>query len=134
VEGAYRPDLYDVEYDEDGHLAARTSQSGAPPIVTRRYVANLDAFPTATSVIAPGSVFGDYFLVEASRGCEWGCRFCAAGFMYRPIRSRSVEQLKETVAAGLEARPTIGLVGAEMASVPGVAELCEFVSVRGWTP
>ena len=54
--------------------------------------------------------------------------------MYRPIRNRSVERLKEEAATGLEARPTIGLVGAEMASVPGIAELCEFVADRGGRP
>ena len=136
VEGAYRPDLYDVEYDEDGHLAARTSQSGAPPIVTRRYVANLDAFPTATSVIAPGSVFGDYFLVEASRGCEWGCRFCAAGFMYRPVRHRSAESMTAQALEGLPhaAAATVGLVGAEMASHPAIASTCERISAAGGRP
>ncbi len=42
----------------------------------------------------PDAVFGDMYLVEASRGCEWGCRFCAAGFMYRPVRYRSPERLR----------------------------------------
>ncbi len=136
VEGAYRPDRYDVEYGESGHLVRRTPKDGAPAVVTRRYVANLDAFPTATSVVAPGSVFGDYFLVEASRGCEWGCRFCAAGFMYRPVRHRSAESMTAQALEGLPhaAASTVGLVGAEMASHPAIASTCERIAAAGGRP
>jgi radical SAM superfamily enzyme YgiQ (UPF0313 family) len=136
VEGAYRPDLYDVEYDDEGNLAARTAHAGAPAVITRRYVENLDKFPTATSIIAPGSVFGDYFLVEASRGCEWGCRFCAAGFMYRPVRHRSAESLTAQALEGLpsSAASTVGLVGAEMASHPAIASTCERIAAAGGRP
>src|SRR2546422_8993152 len=71
------------------------------------------------------------YLVEASRGCEWGCRFCAAGFMYRPVRYRSPDTLRASIVRGLAERDTIGLVGAEMASLPGVAALCQEVAARG---
>ena len=134
VEGAYRPDRYTIDYAADGTIQSVSYRGPGGGAVKRRLIADLDRFSTASKVLAPEAVFGDMYLVEASRGCEWGCRFCAAGYMYRPIRSRSVDNLKETVAAGLEARPTIGLVGAEMASVPGIAELCEFVADRGGRP
>lgn len=135
VVGAYRPDLHEEVY-EDGVLVGRRSAAGADAKVVRRYVANLDAFPTSTSVIAPGSVFGDYFLVEASRGCEWGCRFCAAGYMYRPVRHRSAESLTAQALAGLpeSAAKTVGLVGAEMASQPGIAATCERIVAAGGRP
>jgi radical SAM superfamily enzyme YgiQ (UPF0313 family) len=136
VEGAYRPDQHEEVYDGTGLLVARRSAPGIAPTVRRRYVANLDAFPTATSIVAPGSVFGDYFLVEASRGCEWGCRFCAAGFMYRPVRHRSAESLTAQALAGLpnSAAATVGLVGAEMASHPGIASTCERIAGAGGRP
>jgi radical SAM superfamily enzyme YgiQ (UPF0313 family) len=134
VEGAYRPDRYAIEYAGDGTIQSVSYRGPGSGTVKRRLVADLDRFPTASRVLAPEAVFGDMVLVEASRGCEWGCRFCAAGYMYRPIRSRSLDVLRAQAEEGLGARSTIGLVGAEMASVPGVAELCEFVADRGGRP
>jgi radical SAM superfamily enzyme YgiQ (UPF0313 family) len=133
VEGAYRPNLHEEVYGDDGNLCERISAPGVAPVVRRRYLSDLDKFPTATAVVAPGSVFGDYFLVEASRGCEWGCRFCAAGFMYRPVRHRSAESLTSQAIAGLScsSAATVGLVGAEMASHPSIASTCERIADAG---
>jgi len=131
VAGCYRPDRYEPSYADDGTIASIAYRGPGSGVVTRRLVADLDRFTTASKVLAPEAVFGDMYLVEASRGCEWGCRFCAAGYMYRPIRHRSVEALQAAALEGLAHRSTIGLVGAEMASVPGVADVCELVAERG---
>src|SRR5205809_440336 len=131
VRGAYRPDRYSPEYDAAGDLLAFPYRGPGGGRVERRFVADLDGFDTNSEILTPETVFGDMYLVEASRGCEWGCRFCAAGFMYRPVRYRSAEGLKQSVAAGLKERATIGLVGAEMASQPGIAALCEFIGQAG---
>ncbi|HYB99656.1 MAG TPA: radical SAM protein [Candidatus Limnocylindrales bacterium] len=132
VEGAYRPDLYEPIYGEFGLTGLRVA-AGAPERVRRRYVADLDRFPAATSIVAPDAVFGEYFLVEASRGCEWGCRFCAAGFMYRPVRHRGAESLTAQALEGLpeSSAATVGLVGAEMASHPAIASTCERIAEAG---
>jgi radical SAM superfamily enzyme YgiQ (UPF0313 family) len=131
VEGAYRPDRFEPVYGESGDLCEVRVVDGGDPIVRRRYVKDLDLAPTTTAVVAPEAVFGEYFLVEASRGCEWGCRFCAAGFMYRPVRHRSTEGVRRDAIAGLEVAKTIGLVGAEMASHPGIATTCERINQAG---
>src|SRR5215472_10302515 len=94
-------------------------------------IRNLDRFTTASLILTEESVFGDMYLVEASRGCQWGCRFCAAGFMYRPIRYRSAQNLIADATRGLSERRVIGLVGAEMASVPGVSDVAEAVADGG---
>ncbi len=134
VEGAYRPDAYTCHYDGSGDLVAFEARDGAPERVVRRYLSDLDLAPTTTTVVAPGSVFGDYYLVEASRGCEWGCRFCAAGYMYRPVRHRSAEGVTRDALAGLRYSDTIGLVGAEMASHPGIAATCGRIAAAGGRP
>ena len=134
VRGAYRPDRYHPRYDTGGALVAFDYTGPASARVERRYVRDLDAFATGSEILTDEAVFGDMFLVEASRGCEWGCRFCAAGFMYRPVRYRRAERLRERIARGLEERRTIGLVGAEMASQPGIAGLCQEIAARGGRP
>src|SRR5581483_9672013 len=131
IEGAYLPELFVPQYDEQGRIVHVEYRGEGKPRVNRRLVKNLDAYPTTSQVLSPEAVFGDMFLVEASRGCEWGCRFCAAGFMYRPVRYRSFASVKQSVTEGLRERSTIGLVGAEMASQPGVAALCEFIGQAG---
>ncbi|GIW45523.1 MAG: radical SAM protein [Candidatus Binatia bacterium] len=130
VAGCYVPKFYEPEYEGPSVKALRHHGPGCHR-VQRRVVWNLDRYSTTTRVIAADAVFGDMFLVEASRGCQWGCRFCAAGYMYRPLRNRSLRWLSRAVEAGLEYRKTIGLVGAEMGSVPGVAALASAVAQRG---
>jgi radical SAM superfamily enzyme YgiQ (UPF0313 family) len=134
VRGAYRPDRWTPRYDASGDLAGVDYDGPGVARVERRYVADLDRVVTESTVLAPDAVFGDMYLVETSRGCEWGCRFCAAGFMYRPVRYRSPDTIRAGVERGLAARSTIGLVGAEMASLPGVASLCQEIAARGGRP
>lgn len=131
VEGAYLPDLWQPHYHQDGRLAALEYLGTGSERVKRRLVHDLNRFSTSSLILTEESVFGDMFLVEASRGCQWGCRFCAAGFMYRPIRYRAPQRLIAEAQRGLTQRNVIGLVGAEMASVPGIAEIATAVADNG---
>ena len=130
VAGTYVPAFYEPAYD-GGELTGINYHGPGESQVERRLVWDLNQFPTTTRVLSDEAVFGDMMLVEASRGCQWGCRFCAAGYMYRPIRTRGVDALAQSVRAGLAHRQTIGLVGAEMASVPGVDVLSEIAAEGG---
>src|SRR5260221_684384 len=128
VEGAYVPEYYAPVYDETGRLQSVAYSGVGGARVKRRLIRDLNQFPTSSLILTDESVFGDMFLVEASRGCQWGCRFCAAGFMYRPIRYRKPENLVAEAVRGLGERNVIGLVGAEMASVPGVAQIASAIA------
>jgi radical SAM superfamily enzyme YgiQ (UPF0313 family) len=131
VGGAYLPDYFQPQLDEIGRIRKVTYSGPGEPRVQRRMIRDLDRFTTASLILTEESVFGDMYLVEASRGCQWGCRFCAAGFMYRPIRYRSAQNLIADATRGLSERRVIGLVGAEMASVPGVSDVAEAVADGG---
>lgn len=130
IRGAYDPQSHVPAFD--GARTVHVEHRGpGPATIERRLIWDLNAFATTTQVLSDEAVFGDMVLVEASRGCQWGCRFCAAGYMYRPIRTRGVDQLEAAVRAGLDKRKTIGLVGAEMGSVPGVDRLSQIAADAG---
>jgi radical SAM superfamily enzyme YgiQ (UPF0313 family) len=131
VEGAYLPDYFTPLLDSSGRIESVRYSGPGEPKVCRRLLSDLDRFSTSSLILTEESVFGDMFLVEASRGCQWGCRFCAAGFMYRPIRYRSPDKIMAEATRGLGERKVIGLVGAEMASVPGVADIATAVADAG---
>ena len=86
--GCYVPGRYEVEYGDSrapaGQWVTRfTPLGGAPARVVRQYVADLAKVATSRVLDSPSAQFGDLFLTEVARGCLWGCRFCAAGFVQR---------------------------------------------------
>ena len=90
--GIYVPSLYDVTYHDDGTVAAITPRDGAPAVVTKRIVRDMDKafFPTKT-IVPSTEIVQDRVMLELFRGCIRGCRFCQAGYVYRPVRNRSRE-------------------------------------------
>jgi radical SAM superfamily enzyme YgiQ (UPF0313 family) len=124
VPGAYAPCFYDVRYASDGTLAAWVPAADVPPRIVRPHLKDLSAAPTCSTVVTPDTAFGGAFLVEVGRGCPHGCRFCSAGFVYRPPRFRTEDSLARTIAQGLGRSAQIGLVGAAVSDLPGLAALC----------
>jgi radical SAM family uncharacterized protein len=94
IEGIYVPSMYDVEYNGDGTVKSCRPKDGVPQRVKKRIVTDFDASFYPTSPIVPYlGVVHDRVTVEVMRGCTRGCRFCQAGFIYRPIRERSADTL-----------------------------------------
>ncbi|MBE6954729.1 MAG: TIGR03960 family B12-binding radical SAM protein [Ruminococcaceae bacterium] len=94
IPGVYVPSLYEHVYAPDGTIERIVPQPGAPKVVTKRIVQNLDKAYYPTKGIVPSTeIVHDRMNLEIFRGCIRGCRFCQAGYCYRPVRSKSPEVL-----------------------------------------
>ena len=90
IPGVYIPAFYDVEYYEDGRVKAITpNEPGIPARITKAIIKDLNEFAPPTNFVVPmvGAI-QDRASIEVLRGCVRGCRFCQAGFLYRPMRQR----------------------------------------------
>ncbi|HET8724707.1 MAG TPA: radical SAM protein [Anaeromyxobacteraceae bacterium] len=136
--GAYVPSLYDVEYADTraagGEWVTRFEpRDGASPTVKRLYVPDLRKVPTSRVVETPGAQFGDLFLTEVARGCLWGCRFCAAGFVQRPYREVDLEVLRAEARKGIALGLRVGLVGPDTSDHTGLDPLTCTIAAEGGT-
>jgi len=132
LEGVYVPERYDVAYAVDGTVADVVARDGAPAVVAKRRLRNVNAFETIAAVKTSQAEYGHMALLEVGKGCGRGCRFCLEGQVYRPVRHRSVDALRETVermAASGERR--IGLVGACVSDYPWLGDLLKIVEDNG---
>jgi radical SAM family uncharacterized protein len=103
VPGVYVPSLYEAHYLADGRLAAvEPIDPAAPPVVEKRTIADLAAWPYPKQQLVPlTEVVHDRLNVEVFRGCTRGCRFCQAGMITRPVRERPAGQVRRMVSEGL---------------------------------
>lgn len=131
VPGVYVPRFYQPTYEEDGRIREiKKLVVGLPDKIERRWIEDLDEYQTASYILTPHTQFGDMYLLEISRGCGRHCRFCMAGFCYRPPRIRNLETVWEMIKRGLTYRDKLGLVGAAISDYYYIDELCERLKER----
>lgn len=128
IPSIYVPSLYQVSYQPDGTVASITPTEGAPATVTKRIVRDMDKsyYPTHT-IIPSTEIVHDRVMLELFRGCIRGCRFCQAGYCYRPVRPKSVETL---VRQGIEACKDSGYQEMTLSSLSssdyrGLTQVCD---------
>jgi radical SAM family uncharacterized protein len=129
--GFYVPSLYQVSYDDKGRIAEFSPQPGVPHKVKR-----VRAFPGAwelpqSTIVTPDTHFSGMALLEIGRACGRGCRFCAAGFIYRPPRLIDEPILLNEIAKALERSPKVGLISPGIADIPEINEVLKFVLQHG---
>jgi radical SAM superfamily enzyme YgiQ (UPF0313 family) len=138
LKGAYVPSLYEVEYSDtrrpEGRWVTRFApRDGAPARVVRAYAPDLRGVATSRVVDSPDAQFGDLYLTEVARGCLWGCRFCAAGFVQRPYREVDLETLRAEARKGIERGQRVGLVGPDTSDYTGLDPLTCAIGEAGGT-
>jgi radical SAM family uncharacterized protein len=124
VPGAYVPAFYSVDYQQDGTIASFNPVEDVPTSVKRVYLKNLNGSATCSTVLTANTAFDRTYLIEVGRGCPHGCRFCSAGFIYRPPRFRPISLLTENISRAVSLTDRVGLVGAAIADLPGIDDLC----------
>ncbi|MFZ5766223.1 MAG: radical SAM protein [Thermodesulfobacteriota bacterium] len=123
VPGCYVPSLYTMHCGEKGRLAAIVPASDAIPFPVRRPTLINSPVAGHSRLLTPDAEFADLFLVEMGRGCSRGCRFCAAGFVYRPPRLWTAEAIEAALAEKPATVERVGLLGMEMARPDDLARL-----------
>lgn len=128
IEGAYVPKYYTVTYKAN-HLIEKIEPANAslPEKIRKRWINDINTFTTDQCISPPVAEFKELFLTEVSRGCRHGCRFCAAGFLYRPARFRNLKTLEPSFIRGISGGKKIGLLGTAVSDHPDILSLCRYI-------
>jgi len=132
VAGVYAPEAYEVRYAADGRIAAvAPREPSAPAIVIKRRLRDVNRWETISTIKSPRAEYGHMQLLEVGKGCGRGCRFCLEGQVYRPVRHRSLDALRESVAEIAKESKRVGLVGACVSDYPWIGELMKLLEEHG---
>jgi len=134
--GFYIPSFYDVQYAEDGTIAAFVPRSGtgAPAVVKKAALKTTDTvYPPASTIFTPDTEFGSRFLVEVVRGCANLCRFCWAGYNYLPVRAFPKERILELAERARPYSSRVGLVSIALCDHPEIEEILIRLAEMGYS-
>jgi radical SAM family uncharacterized protein len=129
VSSLYVPSLYRCEYNKDGTIRSwQPTEAGLPEKIS----VPRGSFPVSrSSIIAEDTEFADRILIELGRGCGRSCRFCAAGYVYRPPRFHQEAALVPVIDEALEKGEPMGLMSACVSDVPGIEKMTRRIVEKG---
>lgn len=130
IPGIYIPSLTDIRYNDDGTLAEiiPVEESGR---TRRQWATPLNETESRTFVYSDSTEFSNMALTEISRGCSRGCRFCAAGYIYLPVRERSADALNSSLQQGVDACEKVGLVAAAVSDHSELPQINNMIESMG---
>jgi radical SAM family uncharacterized protein len=131
VPGIYVPAFYETSYNKDGTIRSFYPITDVPEKIKRIYCEDISRKCTCSKIISEKTTFDRTFLIEVSRGCPHGCRFCTAGYIYRPTRFRTLSSLIKCLDHGIAETDKIGFIGAAVSDFPDIAELCNTAQEKG---
>ncbi len=132
VSSLYVPSLYRPEYREDGTLKTlRPLEAGIPEKITVACHTAADAPVNVSTLSTPDATFADRILIELGKGCGRSCRFCAAGYVYRPPRVRGESALLACLNEAGADDKAFGLVSAAVSDTPGIDHITGLIVERG---
>ncbi len=126
----YIPGHYNVSYKDDGTLEHMTGPGTLPERIRKAYLEK-PSVAGHSKIFSSETEFADMFLTELGRGCTRGCRFCAAGFVYRPPRLWSAEKVVEALKNRPKDKSRVGLLGMEMAIPSDLEGISEYLMADG---
>lgn len=136
IPGIYAPQFYNPK-TEAGRQTGVSASLDIPSRVTRHWVAEEKSLCTHSVAHGEASAFKDMALMEVTRGCIWACRFCTAGFIYRPPRlpdlNKTYESMVENLGGHGKTAQTIGLVGPSVTDHPQLPALAKRITEEGRT-
>ena len=124
--GCYVPEFYNIQTDGMGNLTAIEAGEGVPARIKKVTLFDSDV-AGHSRILTPDAEFSDLFLTELGRGCSRGCRFCAAGFVYRPPRLWSADAIIRALAEKPEGVKRVGLLGMEMARPADLSTIASYL-------
>lgn len=130
VAGCYAPSFYQPRYDENDELRGYAVEQGLPSAVAKSVV-QVSTIAAHSQLQTPEAELGRMHLTELGRGCSRGCRFCAAGFIYRPPRLWDGEAVVEGLRARFGDVDRVGLLGMEMADHHALERISEYLRQSG---
>jgi radical SAM superfamily enzyme YgiQ (UPF0313 family) len=133
IGGVYVPDAFRVRYAADGSIEAMEplDPGRQPATIIKRRLADVNRVETRSTLRSPRAEYGHMDLLEVGKGCGRGCRFCLEGQVYRPVRHRSLDSLRESVAQIAKESRRIGLVGACVSDYPWIGDLMTVLEEYG---
>lgn len=132
VPGAYVPALYEAVLNREGRLQTfQPIAGGVPETIKTVRAEQLPSPALASRILTPNTEFADTRLIEIGRGCYHGCRFCLAGFVYRPPRTASVQAVLDAAGEPVEGKNRIGLISPAVADHPRLEEIVRALTDQG---